>query len=93
MIAFIDEHRAVYGVEPICRVLPVAPSTCRLHGARQRDPSLQPDRARRDLVLMEETERVFEANYSVYGARKLWRHPRLGRLVQQSLPARPHPAR
>ena len=76
MIAFIDEHRAIYGVEPICRVLPIAPSTYRHHGARQRDPSLLPDRARRDLVLMEEIERVFEANYSVYGARKVWRQLR-----------------
>ena len=76
MIAFIDEHRAIYGVEPICRVLPIAPSTYRLHAVRQRDPSLLPDRARRDLVLMEEIERVFETNYSVYGARKVWRQLR-----------------
>ncbi len=54
MIAFINEHRDIYGVEPICKVLPIAPSTYRLHAARQRDPSLLPDRARRDLVLMEE---------------------------------------
>ena len=71
MIAFIDEHRDTYGVEPICNVLPITPSTYRLHGARQRDPSLLPDRARRDLVLMEEIARVFEANYPVYGARKV----------------------
>ena len=58
MIAFIDEHRAIYGVEPICRVLPIAPSTYRLHAAGQRDPSLLPDRARRDE--MEEIERVDE---------------------------------
>ena len=62
--------------EPICKVLPIAPSTYRLHGARQRDPSLLPDRARRDLILMEEIERVFETNYSVYGARKVWRQLR-----------------
>ena len=73
MIAFIDEHRDTYGVEPICKVLPIAPSTYRLHAGRQRDPSLLPDRARRDLVLMAEIERVFETNYSVYGARKIWR--------------------
>ena len=54
MIAFINEHRDTYGVEPICKVLPIAPSTYRLHAGRQRDPSLLPDRARRDLVLMEE---------------------------------------
>jgi len=73
LIAFINEHRDIYGVEPICRVLPIAPSTHRLHAARQRDPSLLPDRARRDLVLMEEINRVSEANCSVYGARKVWR--------------------
>ena len=76
MIAFIDEHRDTYGVEPICKVLPIAPSTYRLHAGRQRDPSLLPDRARRDLVLMAEIERVFETNYSVYGARKIWRQLR-----------------
>ena len=76
MIAFINEHRDTYGVEPICKVLPIAPSTYRLHAARQRDPSLLPDRARRDLVLMAEIERVFETNYSVYGARKVWRQLR-----------------
>ena len=76
MIAFINEHRDTYGVEPICKVLPIAPSTYRLHAGRQRDPSLLPDRARRDLVLMEEIKRVFETNYSVYGARKVWRQLR-----------------
>ena len=76
MIAFINEHRDTYGVEPICKVLPIAPSTYRLHAGRQRDPSLLPDRARRDPVLMEEIERVFETNYSVYGARKVWRQLR-----------------
>ena len=76
MIAFINEHRDTYGVEPICKVLPIAPSTYRLHAARQRDPSLLPDRARRDLVLMEKIKRVFETNYSVYGARKVWRQLR-----------------
>ena len=76
MIAFINEHRDIYGVEPICKVLPIAPSTYRLHAARQRDPSLLPDRTRRDLVLMEEIKRVFETNYSVYGARKVWRQLR-----------------
>ena len=76
MIAFINEHRDTYGVEPICKVLPIAPSTYRLYAGRQRDPSLLPDRARRDLVLMEEIKRVFETNYSVYGARKVWRQLR-----------------
>ena len=73
MNAFIDEHRGAYGVEPICRVLPIAPSTYREHAARQRDPSRRPARARRDEVLKVEVRRVFEANFSVYGVRKVWR--------------------
>ena len=90
MIAFINEHRDIYGVEPICKVLPIAPSTYRLHAARQRDPLLLPDRARRDLVLKEEIERVFEANYSVYGARKVWRQLRReGRDVARCTVERP----
>ena len=76
MLAFIDEHRDTYGVEPLCKVLPLAPSTDRLHAARRRDRSLLPERARRDPVLMEKIERVFETNYSVYGARKVWRQLR-----------------
>jgi transposase InsO family protein len=73
MISFIDDHRAVYGVEPICRVLPIAPSTYYLHAARRTDPSKQPVRARSDAVLMIEIQRVFEANFCVYGVRKVWR--------------------
>ncbi len=73
MIAFIDAHRDTYGDGAICKVLPIAPSPYRLHAGRQRDPSLLPDRARRDLVLMAEIERVFEMNHSVYGDRKIWR--------------------
>ena len=57
MNAFIDEHRGAYGVEPICRVLPIAPSTYREHAARQRDPSRRPARARRDEVLKVEIRR------------------------------------
>jgi transposase len=52
MIAFIDEHREVYGVEPICRVLPIAPSTNSAHAARRADPKTQPARARSDTALM-----------------------------------------
>jgi transposase InsO family protein len=77
MIAFIDEHRAVYGVEPICRVLPIAPSTYHAHAARRVDPGKLPARARSDTVLMVEIQRVFEANFCVYGVRKVWRQ--LGR--------------
>jgi putative transposase len=73
MIAFIDDHRALYGVEPICRVLPIAPSTYHAHVARRVDPGMLPARAKRDAVLMAEIRRVYEANFRVYGVRKVWR--------------------
>ena len=77
MIAFIDDHREVHGVEPICRVLLIAPSTYHVHAARQADPAKLPPRAKSDAVLMIEIRRVFEANFCVYGVRKVWRQ--LGR--------------
>jgi putative transposase len=77
MIAFIDEHRAVHGVEPICRLLPIAPSTYYAHAARRADPAKLPARAQSDAVLMIEIRRVFEENFRVYGVRKIWRQ--LGR--------------
>lgn len=73
MIAFIDDHREVYGVEPICKVLPIAPSTYRVQAARRCDPAKLPARAQRDAALMPEIERVFEENFRVYGVRKVWR--------------------
>jgi putative transposase len=76
MKVFIDEHRAVYGVEPICRVLPIAPSTYREHAARQADPDRRPARERRDADLCQEIRRVFETNFGVYGVRKVWRQLR-----------------
>ena len=77
MTAFIDEHRAAYGVEPICRVLPIAPSTYYTHVARKAEPALRPARDRRDEALCVEIRRVWEENYRVYGVRKVWRQ--LGR--------------
>lgn len=73
MIAFIDDHRLDYGVESICRVLPIAPSTYHLHVAKQADPSKLSLRAARDVKLKTEIERVFKANHEVYGVRKVWR--------------------
>ena len=73
MIAFIDAHRDAYGVEPICRVLPIAPSTWHEHAARRAGPSRLPARAKRDEVLKEEVRRVFDENFGVYGVRKVWR--------------------
>ena len=71
--AFIDQHRARCGVEPICTVLQVAPSAYRRHAARQRMPALRPQRAKRDALLLPEVQRVFEQNLQVYGADKVWR--------------------
>ena len=73
MIAFIDEHRARHGVEPICRVLPIALSTYHAHAARRADPGKLPARARRDITLKSEIRRVYEENFRVYGVRKVWR--------------------
>ena len=70
---FIDDHRDEYGVESICRVLPIAPSTYYEHKAREADPSRLPARARRDAVLGAEIDRVWHENRRVYGARKVWR--------------------
>jgi len=72
MIAFIDAHRTVYGVEPICKVLPIAPSTYHAYAARRADPNKLPARAKRDEALKAEIRRVFEANFRVYGVRKVW---------------------
>ena len=76
MIAFIDDHRQAHGVEPICRVLPIAPSTYRKHVAQRRDPLRLSARARRDLALKPEIARVFAENFAVYGVRKVWRQMR-----------------
>lgn len=73
MKAFVDDHRDAYGVEPICRVLPIAPSTYYEHAARHADPSLLPARAKRDEVVKVEVRRVFNENFGVYGVRKVWR--------------------
>lgn len=73
MKAFIDENREVYGVEPICKVLPIAPSTYYTHAARQVDPSLLPARAKQDARLRVRIRSLWQENFSVYGARKVWR--------------------
>ena len=77
MIGFIDDHRGAYGVEPICKLLPIAPSIYHAHAARRSDPAGLPARARRDVVLATDIQRVFDANFGVYGVRKVWRQ--LGR--------------
>jgi hypothetical protein len=71
MVSFIDDHREAYGVEPICKVLPIAPSTYYEQKARDVDPSRLPQRAVRDAALREQIKRVWKENKAVYGAYKV----------------------
>jgi transposase InsO family protein len=73
MTAFIDDHREAYGVEPICAVLPIAPSTYYAAKACEADPALRSARAQRDEGLRAEVQRVWEENREVYGAKKVWK--------------------
>lgn len=73
MVSFIDAHRAGHGVEPICAQLPIAPSTYYAHKAREAAPERLPARVQRDQALRVEIQRVWEENFRVYGARKVWR--------------------
>ncbi len=73
MVSFIDDHRGVHGVEPICAMMPIAPSTYYEHKAREADPERLPPRAKRDAILCEEIDRVWNENFQVYGVRKVWR--------------------
>ena len=76
MTQFIDDHRSDYGVEPICKTLPIAPSTYYARLAEHNDPSKLSARARRDTVLKLEIKRVFKDNRKVYGVRKVWHQMR-----------------
>ena len=76
MIAFIDDHRTAYGVAPICKVLPIAPSTYYEHVAKRADPERLSARAQRDTALKAAIRRVFAENFAAYGARKVWRQLR-----------------
>ena len=73
MISFVDAYRDDHGVEPICKVLPIAPSTYHAHVARRAKPETAPARVKRDVVLSVEIKRVFDENFQVYGVRKVWR--------------------
>jgi len=73
MVSFIDAHRDAYGVEPICEVLPIAPSTYYEHKAREADTSRLPPRSRREEALRAEIVRVWREHFEVYGVRKVWR--------------------
>jgi putative transposase len=73
MIKFIDDYRGLHGVEPICKVLLIAPSTYHDHVAKRRDPEKLSVRSKRDMALKPEITRVFKENFEVYGIRKVWR--------------------
>jgi putative transposase len=73
VIAVIDEHRVIHGVEPLCRVLPIARSTYHAHAVWRADPGKLPIGAQRDVTLRSEIRRVYEENFRVYGVRKIWR--------------------
>jgi putative transposase len=88
MVRFVDRHREEYGVEPICGVLPIAPSTYYQQKAQQVDPTRRSERSRRDERLCEEIDRVWKENQEVYGVRKVWRQ--LNREGDPSHAARSH---
>jgi putative transposase len=89
MVQFIDENRPLYGVEPICAVVPIAPSTYYAQKAEERDPALRCERARRDDGLRQEIQRVWKDNFQVYGVRKVWRQlNREGKTVARCTVAR-----
>jgi len=67
MVAFIDQHRAEYGVEPICEQLPIAPATYYEQKAREAQPEREPPRLRRDAEISGEIRRVYDDNFQVYG--------------------------
>ena len=73
MVTFIEDHRKEYGVESICSVLPIAPSTFYEHEARRENPELLPARAKRDAELKIHIDRVWHEQKELYGVRKLWK--------------------
>jgi putative transposase len=73
MVSFIEDHRDEYGVEPICEMLPIAPSTFYEHAARRANPELRSARAKRDDELRPEIRRIWLENRRAYGAYKIWR--------------------
>src|SRR5690606_17903513 len=78
MIRFVDAYRDEHGVEPICRVLAIAPSTYHAHARRRENPEKAPARVKRAAQLMSEIRSVFDDNFQVYGVRKIWRQMQRG---------------
>jgi putative transposase len=89
MVNFIEEHRAKFGVEPICNVLPIAPSVYYEQRARQRHPERRPQRVRHDEIVTDHVRRAWRENQEVYGVRKIWKQLRReGHLVARCAVAR-----
>ena len=78
---FVDKHRDTHGVEPICKVLQIAPSGYRRQAAQQRDPNLRCARAKIEDTLKSEIQRVWQANIRVYGADKVGKQMRRERIT------------
>ena len=85
MVQFIDDHRDVFGVEPICAVLPIAPSTYHRHRHQRTHPTCRSARAQRDDQLRVEIQRVYDEHQQVYGPRKVWKQLRAGRRPRGAL--------
>ena len=89
MVSYINEHRGRFGVEPICKVLPIAPSTYYTHRSLEDGPERRSARAKRDDDLKLEIQRVWDDNFRVYGVRKVWRQlKREGHVVARCTVAR-----
>lgn len=72
IVNFIVDHRDVYRGEPICRVLPIAPSTYHEAKRRQAEPNRRSARQQRDVQVCDAIQQTWNANRCVYGARKVW---------------------
>jgi transposase InsO family protein len=81
MVDFIEENRGDHGIEPICTMLPIAPASYYEHRARRADPDKRCRRSKRDAELMPEIRRVWDENFAVYGAEKVWRQLRRERVA------------
>ena len=77
----MDKHRHTHGIEPICKVLQIAPSGYRRHAAQQRNPDLRCARAKLDDTLKPEIQRVWQANMRVYGADNVYKQMRRERIT------------
>lgn len=77
MVRYITDHRERFGVEPICAVLPIAPSTYFRRRAQHQDAGTRSTRAKRDDELRVLIRRVYKESFGgVYGPRKVWKQLR-----------------